>query len=167
MFPERSLVNEFWYFVHQQAMDPLVPGVTRDASKVLDAFEDRNARIEYHLAEGEPSQDDLVMYTSIEPELEPHRYPTLQDALLAFLIHRLARGELPDTHVMWLRLCVLVVADVQREPKRLHVRSQSAVPELGDEKFPPQNHLMTVSDDWSCLSGETFDVVLRVYGGKG
>jgi hypothetical protein len=164
VFPESFVQAEFWFFIRQQAQDSrLGPESRRDAAKALDALEKRASYVTCWLAEGKPEQDELPYYGD---PAERHIYPTLQEALLAFLVHRAARKETPDTLEMWLRTVALVLVDVHRDPSLLHVIACDQT-EDGKDVIQPLSHTMVVSDDWTCLSRDTFDCVLRLYRGRG
>src|SRR5690242_19582531 len=112
---ERDIANQFWHFVRGRAIDPRSnPYRDRVGSQTLEAIEYERTHIADYL-----SGDDLTVL--LDNTMIPWTYPTLQEALIAFLVHQASLNEFPYPYEMWLRTVVLIVSDVQRDPEWLHV----------------------------------------------
>jgi hypothetical protein len=161
MYPESDLRAAFWIFIYRRAFDERWgsgPKDQRPSAIALDKIEFENW-INYQ-AIGEDDQG-----VDLSSPYFPRFYRTLQEALIAFLIDMTARGKWPHPYETWLRLVVLVTADAQRDPTRwLQINT------LRPDSEPSTNrggslHVMTVSDDWSCLTHDTFEAIQRLHSG--
>lgn len=177
MFPEDDIAREFWVWVHERACDARTSAPDEvPLSETLDAIEARRSQI----ASAGLDFMRVDKTRSMEADYEigfPVVYPTLQDALLAFLICLTAEnGSLRVIYVMrefemWLRVVVLVVACAQKEPElltqQIHIHSggDPERPELvcGSHTAERAEHTMTLDGEWSCLSHQTFDYIQRRY----
>jgi hypothetical protein len=173
MFPERDIANGFWYFVRARAIDKrTVSNRSRAGSKTLDQLEITASKMRRKLASEQEKDEIRVLWGD---DFIPWTYDTIQDALLAYLIDQAALGTLPYAYETWLRAVVLVISDAQRDSGWLHVVAcdwdpascEGEPPERCRQPGIERDHAMTVSDDWSCLSRETFDFVTSTYAGKG
>lgn len=163
MFPEHDLKSEFWHFVYARAIDPRYGLDQRPESKVLDSIEMNRDNVRYTLED----VDDIPRL-ELQDQGWPQVYPTLQEALLAFLIDKVARNEFSYPYEVWLRMIILVMADAQREPNywlrvtacncaKDHYRNPE---ELRGHK---REHVMIISDDWSCLYRDVFELVRQAH----
>jgi len=168
MFPESNLAIEFWYFVRGRAIDPRNGGpLRRTGSDALDRV-DEHATMRYELECETRVNDNDLPYFNDDPGY-PWTYATIQEALVAFLIDRATEGDFPYTYRIWLRTIILIMSDIQRDSGWLELIAQDETGEMGDKPAAErqQRHTMKVSDDWSCLSCDTFDFILRTYGKEG
>lgn len=110
---------------------------------------------------------------------QPWGYRTLQEALTAFLIELAARDELAFDLGIWRCTVPVILADAIRDSDLLrvilrdvdHARAAKGEPEVDDDwvndpQFQ-QELVMTISDDWDCLTVATFDHIVKTYTGKG
>ncbi|WP_194904389.1 hypothetical protein [Catenulispora rubra] len=172
---ERDIADRFWFFVRGRAIDGRVrPRYgTRFGSKTLDHIDSEYAHLQEELV-GQSREDDMTCFW--EEDWQPWTYPTLQEAMTAFLINSAATNEFPYPCDMWLRAVAVILADAARDPEWLHVVACDWDPNFGDgpekgerrtEPYSEEDHAMTISDDWSCLSRETFEFIMATYTGKG
>ncbi|WP_410596268.1 hypothetical protein [Amycolatopsis sp. lyj-23] len=164
MYYERQIADEFWFFVRARAIDYRLEESLdqRHGTLTLNAREEHLTGVRQCLAN---SQGKVLPMLNIYSGA-PWTYPTVQEALMAFLINELAHNAFPYSYEMWLRAVTLIVADAQRDPDWLHVIACDWEEGHGSEA-PRTPHDMTISDDWSCLSRETFDFTVREYTRKG
>src|SRR5262249_28536104 len=101
-----------------------------------------------------PDPDDI--------DRTPWVYPTLNEALLGFLIYRVSNTRrFPYTFENWLKTAFLVLADVQHQPDLLKIRAttyERSGPALDTRESV---RTMAVTDDWDCLSRDAFEHVLN------
>jgi hypothetical protein len=166
MYPEDDLRREFWQFVRLRAADKRISDIFPEAFIMLNEIEDdRTSAL-------------LAMYSDVRhpgtqiPEETRHgsgdgpvTYLTLQDALLAFLIYRVATNKgFPYSYETWLRTVVLVVTQAHREPRLLTV--QVELNREGSPTLPTWNpeassreFTLTLDGSWDCLSKDAFDAI--------
>lgn len=160
LFPEADLRAEFWNFLDKRSIGPHSGG-RRAKLPVLDKIENRRDEVRYGV-----DDDSDVPPLELDDLSWPRTYPTLQEALLAFLIDHTASREPRITYEVWLRTVTLIVADAAREPDRwLKIKVTNRSVHVGDDYGPPKyEHTMIVSGDWQCLSSDTFKFVIQTYG---
>ncbi len=187
MFPVRDIANEFWAFVRDLALDPrngvddatteiIELGPARTNSEALDELEERRFQLRVQFAGPHAEISPVGSATGIWRHHGDNRIPwgylTLQEALVAFLIDSAARNRLSFDREIWLCAVPLIMGDAIRDPDWLHVILRD-VDMLGaeglslDDPEHQHEHVMTISDDWSCLLRETFDYIVATYTGKG
>jgi hypothetical protein len=165
VFPERDLANKFWVFVAEQAMDHRFDTISirTTVSSVLDKFEgDRRwlaSRIKRRLEGVQPEANERP-YPEGEDEL-PWIYPSLNEALLGFLVNEVARDMFPYSIGNWLRTVVLILADVHHNPSLLQVHAISYPndPKIAVERREFEHTMVITDDDWSFLYQEVFELI--------
>jgi hypothetical protein len=194
MFPARDIANEFWAFVRSLALDPRNAVVDptfchrdlepeRTNSRTLDELEDRRVDVLVQLAGPTVEVNSAGSKTGIwrrhNDRQSPWGYRTVQGAMVAFLIDSAVLGKLTFDLGIWRCTVALILADAARDPSWLRVilrhvddaRAAEGDPGVGEDPLNDpqfQNEIvMTISDDWSCLSAETFDYIVRTYTGIG
>jgi hypothetical protein len=166
---ERDIADRFWYFVRFRAIDKRTEKRTRYGSNTLDRLEVERSEMLRELAE---EADRFNVPWLIEDDFVPWTYPTLQEALQAFLIDEAARDRFPYPYELWLCAVPVIVTDVNRDSERLHVIACDWDPNFTDDDkrdlpYKQWDHTMTISDDWSCLSREVFEFIMSHFTGKG
>lgn len=173
LFPESYLAPNFWLFVRDQAIDGRTNELgVRITSKVVNPYNQERAFARTFLRELRgPFTDDFDPdYEEDEGEgtKQPWTYKTLQEALLMFLLAWVYRTQpeppVTPTYEIWLRTVALILADAARLPELLTLR----VPEYDrmNPELAPKGTIercMVISDDWSCLSRDTFDFIMANY----
>jgi hypothetical protein len=175
-FPERDLAYAFWHFVRGRALDPrfVEEGCTGNVAPTgrLDDLETEREDVYRDLAGLFGNSENLdrpIHYPAeIYPDgpLFPWVFPTIQEALVAFLIDRVVRKAFPVQYEIWLRVVAIILGDAQREPDRwMRVTARIHERDCPEEERETE-HVMTVSNDWSCLSHETFDFIVQRYAAE-
>jgi hypothetical protein len=166
LFPERDLAYDFWVFVYEIAIDPRLPEPLgeRPGGRILYEFESNRSLFHgQQLAHADPALADRPRYS--DGTKEPLVYPTMQEALLGYLIYLVTAAQLPGegrfacTYDIWLRTVVLLMADIAQNPEWLHIVTGTVT-----DRDSRQHHHMTVSNDWDCLSQDTFNYVVQSIG---
>ena len=189
LFPARDIANEFWAFVLDLALDPRLgdfdprssfdPLPARSHSETLNQLEGRRSELRVQLAGpnahqkwAEPGSDaEFWRFYDLE-RTNPWGYRTLQDALVAFLIDLAARNRLNFSLSVWRCTVPVILADAIRDPDRLQiilreVDNAGAAEASIDDPAYQTTYTMALSDDWSCLSSQTFNHIVTTYTGKG
>lgn len=171
MFPEDDLRLDFWQFVVGRADDARTD-YELGPSLVLNGLELHRgvARQDVEgITNREASFNELEFQTDIGVVIG---YTSIQDALLAYLIHRLSTASsgtissridgFPYDYATWLRTVVLVMTDAAREPDRLTLH----IPVNEEGRYDPESsrvheHTMRLDGSWDCLSRDTFAMIKR------
>jgi hypothetical protein len=187
MHPESDIARHFWVYVAIRAHGDstgLYPWPILIAMKEQAEFDGAVDRGEITSSEGLPrpihplvydrelTDDEAAFaqeieslpnawgaYYDDETGLPPRGFPTLQDALYDYLLAYIGLTDIDFKYDVWLRAVIHIVADAVREPDRLIVK----VAKDRDDHSPTDEHVMTVSDDWSVLSRHTFRYVCRAW----
>lgn len=164
MFPERYFASDFWLFVAENAIDPrLDEGQDSRPSRVVSEL-----LYNHSWLHGENIAAILPVLAASVPRAndddhQPLLFATLQDALLAFLVYLVsksgqpANGRFACTYDIWLRIVVLIMADIVREPDALQLMTG----ESGSASETWVSHRMRIDPSWECLSEATFEYLVR------
>ena len=163
MFPESNLRYAFWNFVFARALDERYGLDVRPQSEVLDNLE-MNLDVAQITAMG--SSVGLPDVPDLTDRKQARTYLTIQEALTAFLIDSMAKNNFPYPYDVWPRMIVLVMADIHSKPGYWLLIKEHGFVYVGEtSRREVFEHRMTVSDDWSWVHRDFFDLVRNAHRG--